>query len=66
VVDAYRNEAEREIFLGWVLTAMTFLRPEQWQALFAEAGYTGDYDWTILDPDPEWSDFSVPGDKGDA
>lgn len=56
-IDAYRNEAEREIFLGWVLTALTFLRPEEWEALFREAGYTGDYHWTILDPDPEWNDF---------
>lgn len=56
-LDAYYNEAEREIFLGWVLTAQTFLRPEQWRELFAEAGYVGDYHWTILDPDPEWTDF---------
>lgn len=63
-VDAYRNEAEREIFLGWVLTAVTFLKPEEWCALFAEAGYTGDYYWTILDADPAWNDFGVthPGD----
>jgi SAM-dependent methyltransferase len=59
VVDAYRNEAEREIFLGWVLTALTFLKPDGWEALFAEAGYTGDYSWTILDPDPEWNDFAA-------
>jgi SAM-dependent methyltransferase len=59
VVDAYRNEAEREIFMGWVLTALTFLQPEGWEALFAEAGYTGDYSWTILDPDPEWNDFAA-------
>jgi ubiquinone/menaquinone biosynthesis C-methylase UbiE len=57
-VDAYRNEAERDIFMGWVLTAKTFLRPREWLALFAEAGYKGDYYWTILDPDPEWNDFS--------
>ena len=57
-VDAYRNEAERDIFMGWVLTAMTFLKPKQWEALFAEAGYKGDYYWTILDPDLEWNDFS--------
>ena len=57
-VDAYRNEAERDIFMGWVLTAKTFLKPKEWGALFAEAGYKGDYYWTILDPDPEWNDFS--------
>ena len=57
-VDAYRNEAERDIFMGWVLTAKTFLKPKDWVELFAEAGYKGDYSWTILDPDPEWNDFS--------
>jgi ubiquinone/menaquinone biosynthesis C-methylase UbiE len=56
-VDAYRTDAERELFLGWVLTAVTFLRPEEWRTLFAEAGYTGDYCWTILEADPEWNDF---------
>ena len=59
LVDAYRNEAEREIFLGWVLTAITFLKPEEWETLFQEAGYTGDYYWTILDPDPTWNDFAA-------
>lgn len=60
-VDAYRNEAEREIFLGWVLTAVTFLKPEEWRALFSEAGYTGDYYWTILEADPEWNNFGCAG-----
>jgi SAM-dependent methyltransferase len=58
-VDAYHTEAEREIFLGWVLTAVTFLKPGDWRALFAEAGYKGDYYWTILEADPEWNDFNA-------
>lgn len=58
-VDAYHTETEREIFLGWVLTAVTFLKPEDWRALFAEAGYKGDYYWTILEADPEWNDFNA-------
>ena len=33
----------------------------EWRALFAEAGYTGDHYWTVLDPDPEWNDFNDPG-----
>jgi SAM-dependent methyltransferase len=65
LVDAYRSDAERDIFLGWVLTAVTFLKPEEWEALFREAGYTGDYYWTILDPDPAWSDFAVGATGGD-
>ena len=48
-VDAYRNEAERELFEAWMLTAKTYCTPDQWHALFAEAGYAGDYYWTILE-----------------
>jgi len=62
-VDAYRNEAEREIFLEWVLTAVTFLTPEAWRALLVEAGYTGDYSWTILEPDPDVNDFGRNGER---
>lgn len=59
VVDAYRSEAERDIFLGWVLTAVTFLKPEDWVTMFHDAGFTGGYDWTILDPDPAQNDFAA-------
>lgn len=51
-VDAYRNEAERELFIDWVLTALTHDTPEGWVKLLREAGYTGDYYWTILEVDP--------------
>jgi cyclopropane fatty-acyl-phospholipid synthase-like methyltransferase len=54
-VDAYRNDEERDAFLDWVLTAETFGTPEMWRGLFAHAGYTGDYYWTILEVDPEWT-----------
>ncbi len=47
-VDSYRTEPERELFLDWVLTAYTHDYPAGWQALFEEAGYTGDYYWTLL------------------
>ena len=47
-VDSYRTEQERELFLDWVLTAYTHHYPDGWQALFKEAGYTGDYYWTLL------------------
>jgi SAM-dependent methyltransferase len=47
-VDAYRDEAERELFEAWMLTARTYGRPEDWQALFREAGYQGDHFFTIL------------------
>ncbi len=54
-VDAYRNEAERQIFEDWMLTARTYGKPEDWIAILHEAGYTGDYFWTILEIDPEWT-----------
>ena len=48
-VDSYHNEEQRELFLDWALTAYTHYAPEGWVALFDEAGYTGDYYWTIID-----------------
>jgi SAM-dependent methyltransferase len=54
-VDAYRNPAERQIFEDWMLTAKTYGTPDDWREILREAGYTGDYFWTILELDPEWS-----------
>jgi SAM-dependent methyltransferase len=54
-VDAYRNEAERQIFEDWMLTARTYGKPEDWIEILDEAGYTGNYYWTILEIDPEWT-----------
>lgn len=48
-VDSYRNEREKELFLSWVLTAKTHYDPAGWIALYREAGYTGDYYWTIIE-----------------
>ena len=53
-VDAYRNPAEEQVFLEWVLTAETHGTPQFWIDLLNEAGYAGDYFWTILETDPEW------------
>ena len=50
-VDAYRTEAERALFLDWMLTAKTFDTPEGWLKLFDAAGYKGNYWWTILEAD---------------
>ena len=48
-VDSYRTPQEEEVFLSWVLTAKTHDNPEGWRRLFDEAGYTGDYYWTIIE-----------------
>ena len=47
-VDAYGEEAEKQLFLDWVLTAKTHGTPEFWKNLFKVAGYEWDYYWTIL------------------
>lgn len=47
-VDSYRTPEEREVALSWIITARFHDYPEGWLKLYAEAGYTGDYDWTII------------------
>ncbi|QEX15064.1 methyltransferase [Hypericibacter terrae] len=48
-VDSYRDEEQRQLFLDWVLTANFHDYPDGWRKVFAEAGYTGDYYWTIVE-----------------
>lgn len=47
-VDAYSTPEEKELFEIWMLTAKTYLQPHEWETLFKEAGYAGDYFWTII------------------
>ena len=54
-VDAYRNPGERQVFEDWMLTAQTYGMPQDWEEILRVAGYTGDYFWTILEIDPEWT-----------
>lgn len=46
-VDAYRDDEEKELMEAWNLTAKTVMHVEEWEAFFAEVGYTGDYFWFI-------------------
>jgi SAM-dependent methyltransferase len=46
-VDSYYDEAQRQIFVDWVLTARFHGYPDAWKQVFSEAGYAGDYYWTI-------------------
>jgi ubiquinone/menaquinone biosynthesis C-methylase UbiE len=48
-VDAYRTQEEKLLFESWCLTAVTYLTTTEWVRLFQEAGYKGDYYWTILE-----------------
>jgi SAM-dependent methyltransferase len=51
-VDAYRTPEERQAFEDWMLTARTYGMPQDWRQILGEAGYTGDYYWTILEIEP--------------
>ena len=48
-VDSWLDETQRQNFERWVLTALTYFEPEGWRRLFADAGYTGDYYWTLTE-----------------
>lgn len=47
-VDSYRTPEQKALFEDWVLTAKFHDYPDGWIKLFNEAGYTGDYYWTII------------------
>jgi SAM-dependent methyltransferase len=48
-VDSYYTPKQKEIFESWVLTAEFYDYPDGWRQLFKEAGYSGDYYWTIIE-----------------
>ncbi len=43
---AYDTKEERDLFLEWTLIGTTVLRFDEWQEVFKETGYTGDYYFT--------------------
>lgn len=48
-VDAWRTQEERENLMKWILTAETYMHVDEWQKLFRQVGYAGDYYWFIAD-----------------
>jgi ubiquinone/menaquinone biosynthesis C-methylase UbiE len=48
-VDSYLTPEQKSLFESWVLTAYFHDYPDGWQKVFREAGYTGDYGWTIVE-----------------
>jgi len=48
-VDSYRTPEQKAVFEDWVLTARFHDYPDGWVRVFDEAGYTGDYFWTIIE-----------------
>ncbi|MCE7997284.1 MAG: class I SAM-dependent methyltransferase [Rhodobiaceae bacterium] len=49
VVEAYRNEREKMNLMYWQLTCRAFHTPEEWEWIFEEAGYTGDYEFIFFE-----------------
>lgn len=48
-VDSWLTEEQRQNFERWQLTARTYFDPHGWRRVFAAAGYTGEYYWTITE-----------------
>jgi len=48
-VEAYRNEAEKVNLLYWQLTCRAFHTPAEWEWIFAQAGYSGDYEYIFFE-----------------
>jgi protein-L-isoaspartate(D-aspartate) O-methyltransferase len=48
-IEAYRNEREKVNLLYWQLTCRAFHTPREWEWIFAQAGYTGDYSYITFE-----------------
>ena len=48
-VEAYRNEEEKANLLYWQLTCRAFHTPAEWEWIFRQAGYDGDYSFIYFD-----------------
>jgi ubiquinone/menaquinone biosynthesis C-methylase UbiE len=49
VVESFRSVEELFNLQCWALTCETFFRPESWQWLFNQAGYSGDYEFIYFE-----------------
>ena len=48
-MDAWRTEEERQRLMMWNLTALSYMYVQDWEKVFLETGYTGDYYWFIAE-----------------
>jgi len=49
VVEAYRNEREKVNLMYWQLTCRAFHTPAEWEWVFDQTGYTGDYEFIFFE-----------------
>ena len=48
VTESYRSEQEKANLMYWQLTCRAFHTPQEWEWLFKQVGYGGDFCWTIF------------------
>lgn len=49
VMDSYRNEREKVNLMYWQLTCECFFTPAEWEWVFQQTGYTGDWDFVCFE-----------------
>jgi len=49
VVESYRNEQEKVNLFYWQLTCESFFSQQEWEWLFSEFGYSGDYSFIFFE-----------------
>jgi protein-L-isoaspartate(D-aspartate) O-methyltransferase len=49
VIEAYRDEREKVNLMYWQLTCRAFHTPAEWEWIFRQAGYTGDYSYIVFE-----------------
>ena len=49
VMDSYRNEREKVNLLYWQLTCECFFTPAEWEWIFHQTGYSGDWDFVCFE-----------------
>ena len=48
-VESYRDEKELFNLQCWALTCEAFFKPHEWEWMFKEFGYTGDYEFIYFE-----------------
>ena len=48
-VESYRNEEEKANLLYWQVTCEAFNTPKEWQWIFKQAKYSGDYSFIYFE-----------------
>lgn len=48
-IESYRNEEEKWNLLRWALTCEAYFTPREWEWIFSQAGYTGDWEYIYFE-----------------